>query len=411
MATGRRRGRSIIYIALILILLLVLVLVLTRFSPGGGGGATTGNTSGQVKTPQATPTQVTDTVSIVVNTQDVARGKALTEDLLALVPIPRSDYTQGVFFTDKKDVVNMRAKYDLKAHTPLTNALIVSSTSTGSIPSFDIPAGKVAISIPVNKLTSVSYGLQKGDHVNVIVSLLIVDLDTNFQSETPNRTGIVIAPGPAGGSSTTSSTGATSTTSGQTAITASLMAPPEYTISAASAASLMGRVELDPTLNNPVWVVPSEKQRPRMVSQTLIQDAIVLQMGLFSQTGGQGTQAAVMQPTPTQAPQPTQQQAAQQAQQQAAAVTLPEVATLIVSPQDAVTLNYLMLADANINLVMRSAGDTDVKNTEAVTLQFVMDQYRIPNPAKLPFGLEPRKDSFTGQGATVSQQAQATPAP
>ena len=67
--------------------------------------------------------------------------------------------------------------------------------------------------------------------------------------------------------------------------------------------------------------------------------------------------------------------------------------TLIVSPQDAVTLNYVMLnAGAKLNLVLRSASDTKQIKTEAVTLQFLMDQYNIPVPAKLPYGMEPRVD-------------------
>ena len=386
MATGRRRGRVIIYIALILILLLVLFLVLTRFTPGGGGAGAGGSGAGQAATPQPAPTQVSEVVNIVVNTQDIARGKPLTEDLLALVAIPQADYTQGLFFTDKKDVVNTRAKYDLKAHTPLTSALVVTSDATGSIPSFEIPAGKVAISIPVNRFSSVSYGLQRGDHVNVLVSLLLADLDTSFQSVTPNRTGLVIAPGPIGG--TSGGTGNQSS-QGSTSVTAQLFQPPEYTITEPKAASLMGRVEIDPTLNNPVWVIPSEKQRPRMVSQTLIQDVIVLQMGDFDQT----TSTNNTQANPTAQPVPTQQAQSNQTQQQPT-TPLPQVATLIVSPQDAVTINYLLLAGANLNMVMRSAGDTDVKDTEAVTLQFLMDQYRIPNPAKLPLGMEPRVDSI-----------------
>lgn len=389
MATGRRRGRVIIYIALILILLLVLLLVLTRPNFLGGGGPAVNNPGvSQATTPQVAPTQASEVVNIVVNTQDVARGKPLTEDLLALVAIPRADYTQGVFFTDKKEVVNSRAKYDLKAHTPLTNALVVTSDATGSVPAFEIPAGKVAITIPVGDKSSVSYGLQKGDHVNVIVSLQLVDLDTAFQTKLPNKTGVVIAPGPMGG--TTNAQGQTQASAGTT-VTASLTEP--------AGSSVMGRIELDPTLNNPVWLLPSEAQRPRLVSQTLIQDAIVLQMGDF---GSQAVQQAAA-PAPTQAPQPTQ-----QAQPQPTpVVVLPKRATLIVSPQDAVTLNYLMLAGADLNMVMRSAGDTEIKDTEAVTLQFVLDQYRIPNPAKLPLGLEKIQD----QGLSPSNQQAATPAP
>jgi pilus assembly protein CpaB len=54
-----------------------------------------------------------------------------------------------------------------------------------------------------------------------------------------------------------------------------------------------------------------------------------------------------------------------------------------------------VLAGAQLNLVMRSPADNNVRiQTEAVTLQFIMEQYRIPLPAKLPYGLEPRKDEI-----------------
>ena len=82
--------------------------------------------------------------------------------------------------------------------------------------------------------------------------------------------------------------------------------------------------------------------------------------------------------------------------QEAAATArpLPDTVTLVVTPQDAVTLNYLILAGGRLNLVMRSAGDAQRIATEPVTLQFILDQYNIPNPAKLPYGLEPRLDLF-----------------
>jgi len=368
MATGRRRGRAIIYIALILILLLVLVFALTRL-PGGIlniGQAPSQTEAGPGPQPTTAPEQV-DTVDIVVTTQKIRRGEEITEGLVQVVPIPKEDYTEGVFFNTVDEVIGGRAKSDLEPHTPLTNALVVAKGSSGSIPSFDIPKGMVAISIPISKLSSVAYGLQKGDHVNVIVSLMLVDLDTTFQSRLPNRTGVVIAPGPIG--------------ENQTNITAVLQSPPGYTVDGSTAYSYLGRIEIDPTLNNPVFVLPSEEQRPRLVSQTLIQDVVVLQMGYFPLEG-----QAQAQPTP----EATQQNA--QGEQTQQTPTAPEVVTLIVSPQDAITLNYLMLANARLNLVMRSAGDDQRIDTEAVTLQFILDQYRIPNPAKLPYGLEPRLD-------------------
>lgn len=372
MATGRRRGRAFIYIALILILLLVLAFAVTRY----GGLSLTGGTKQQspdsAAAPQPTSTTVQDVVEIVVTTQNVRRGEEFSEGLVQVVSIPREDYTDGVFFNSVEEVIGARARYDLEAHTPLTNALVVSIENKGSIPSFEIPKGMVAISIPVSKLSSVSFGLQKGDHVNVIVSLLLVDLDTNWQTQLPNRTGLVIAPGPIG--------------EDQTNITASVLSPEEYKVNSSSGFAYLGRIEIDPTMSNPVYILPAEAQRPRLVSQTLIQDVVVLQMGTFSQDTG----SALIGPGVDSA-EPT---AVSDPNQPAPETKAPEmdVATLIVSPQDAVTLNYLMLSNVTLNLVLRSAGDDQKIDTEAVTLQFVLDQHRIPVPAKLPYGVNPRSD-------------------
>lgn len=397
MATGRRRGRAFIYIALILILLLVLVFAVTRLGGGGIPGLTQTEKQPVTAPSVATPTVQVDTVEIVVTTQNIRRGEELTEGLVQIVSIPRADYTDGVFFNTVDEVIGLRSKFDLEAHTPLTNALVVPKTGSGSIPSFEIPKGMVAISIPISKLSSISYGLQKGDHVNIIASITMVDLDTNWQSELPNRTGLIVGPGPVG--------------TNQTNVTAQLSGPPEYTVTGGGSQTYYGRVEIEPTTSNPVYLIPSEKQRPRLVSQTLIQDAVVLQVGYFNQAVAPAAEAANAEPA-----QPTPTTAGRGAQPTpvAAASPNPEVATLIVSPQDAVTLNYLMLANASLNLVMRSAGDDQKINTEAVTLQFVLDQYRIPIPAKLPYGINPRSDSIpqkVNPFPDPSNVATATPVP
>jgi hypothetical protein len=129
----------------------------------------------------------------------------------------------------------------------------------------------------------------------------------------------------------------------------------------------------------------------------LLQDAVVLQVGLFPSNQASG--AAAVQPTPTAAP----------ANGQAAAAStdeLPSLISLIVSPQDAVTLNYLINSGSQLTMVLRGAGDEQRIQTEAVTLQYLMDQYNIPVPAKLPYGLEPRIDTIN-----VPSVATPTPAP
>lgn len=364
MSSGARgRGRVLIIVGLILILALVLVwAIFLRGSGGKGLGI------------QAASTQTAqeEMGNIVVTTQKVQRGIPLTEAALTTIPYPIKNIDPGTFYTNVSELVGKRPKVDLEAKAPVTSSLIGDNTE-GSAAAFQVPKGLVAISIPINRLSSVSYAPQAGDHVNIIASMLFVDLDQNFQTVLPNNTAVVTAPG-------TSPEGGTTLTSKITS----------------EGASPAGRGENDPSLNQPVYLVPSEAQRPRMVTQTMLQDAIVLQVGDFLLPG---------ETTDLAAPAPATNTGANDAQAAdvPVKVTKPDVITLIVSPQDAVTLNYLIsqrsinltepgkypTSGAQLTLVLRGAGDDTRVQTEAVSLQYLMDQYNIPVPAKLPYALDP----------------------
>ncbi len=362
MAAGGRRRSGTIFILLALVLLLVMavgVYVLRdQIFP---------------KPPQtvaatiAAPSQ--PMVDIVVLAQPVARGTTITDDLLELVPYPQDQMMQGLFFTDKNEIAGKRASYDLPQGMPITPGQLT-DMDKGSYAAFRIPRGMVAISIPTSELTSVSYALQPGDHVNIITSLLLVDLDANFQTRLPNKTAQILQPGP---DCSDCATPPTTLTIG---------------INPNPSGGDQGRAELDPTINQAIYLEPSEVQRPRLVSQSVIQDAIVLWMGDFP-IDGKITDTLSL---PTATPPPADQAQTTDQQTVPAEPAKPQVISLIVTPQDAITLNYLVLSGAHINLALRGSGDTDKVTTEAVTLQFLMDQYNIPSPAKLPYGMEPRMD-------------------
>jgi Flp pilus assembly protein CpaB len=365
-----RRGRIFIYLAFIVILALVAVFVIiTRFPTILGGQ----ETAEIVPTP--TPIEM---VNVVVVTQQVPRGQVLDENVLATIQIPRSALVEG-YFTDLADVVGKRARVDLVPNMLLTTGMVVDTSEqiseTGSTAALQIPRGMVAVSIPINRLSSVSYALRPGDHVNVIVSMQFVDLDADFQTILPNKNAVLIAPSPA---------------NPETGVGETLTATSE------EGAGVQGRAEIDPLLEQTFYVVPSEGQRPRLVAQTLLQDAIVLGIGEFPlekeeqaapqvQATPQPEEPAPQQegaPTPTPTPLPK-----------------PEVITLIVTPQDAVTLNYLLNGPARISLALRPADDDTRVQTEAATLDFLLKQYNIPVPVKLPYGAE----SFEGSPQPAPQ--------
>jgi hypothetical protein len=60
-----------------------------------------------------------------------------------------------------------------------------------------------------------------------------------------------------------------------------------------------------------------------------------------------------------------------------------------------VTLTYLVYSGAELTLTLRGAEDTTRVDTEAATLQFLLSQYAIPVPAKMPNAMTPRIEKLT----------------
>ncbi len=358
MATGgRKSGRVLIVVAVLILVILGAVAFLFR-------DQLMAQLNPAPPAAQATSAPAVETVDIVILVQPVPMGGTITKDMVTLFPYPKDKAPEGFFFNDVSQVIGKRARLPLQASIALTTGLL-SDAPVGSFASAQIPPGYVAISIPIDMLSAVSWALTPGDHVSVLVSLMVADLDQNFQSELPNKVGKVesFCIGPDGQFLRDTATGAI------------VMCPKTITIDPAT----VGRTELEPTINQPVYLEPSEPQRPRIVSQMLVSDATVLGLGDLSTIVKAAAEGNLAGSSPTPVPNTTPTPA-----------PVIDKITLIVSPQDAVTINYIMLNQgAKINLVLRSAQDAKQTKTEAVTLQFLMDQYSIPLPSKLPYGLQP----------------------
>ncbi|MFN2214558.1 MAG: RcpC/CpaB family pilus assembly protein [Anaerolineales bacterium] len=381
-----RKGRVFFIIALILILGLAAVAIFYfRGLPSG--------TSEPVTETVAAPE--VDMVEVVVVTQPTPRGYLLNETVLGTIEIPRDMLIEG-YFTDLGQVVGRQARVDLDANMLLTSSMVVDSpdqlSTTGSLAALSIPRGMVAVSIPINRLSSVSYAPQPGDHVNVIATLLMLDLDTDFQSKTPNRNAAVLGAGPG------VVVGAETETDISVDANTDLSKVTGQTVGAGPS-SVIGRTAIDPLLEQTLYVVPSEDQRPRLVSQTLLQDAIVLGVGDFPLTD----EVAVEEPEATPEPTTIEGEAGSEEYTSEYPVEaelvkeepkLPDLITLVVNPQDAVTLNYLVYAGSQLTLALRPSGDDTRVQTEATTLDFLLTQYNIPVPVKLPYGMEPRVDDL-----------------
>jgi pilus assembly protein CpaB len=113
-----------------------------------------------------------------------------------------------------------------------------------------------------------------------------------------------------------------------------------------------------------------------MVCQILLQDVVVLKVGNLPLNAV----AATSETDPAAVP----------SDQQAQQTSSPDVVTLLVSPQDSITLSYLIQTNATLNMTLRNPSDQARQATEASTLQFLLSQYNIPVPAKLPYSLQPQ---------------------
>jgi pilus assembly protein CpaB len=338
-----RRGRILIFLAVILIVGLILVAVaLPKVLPMLQG------------TP-ATPA----TVDVYIVTQNIPLGETIIEAYLGTRPLPPEYVTEEMFTTAEKDMlINKVAKYPLTPGAFITTAMVSDGTPEAGGPLWAslIPPGMNAVAVPIARLTSVAYGIQDGAHVNVTACMQLVDVDPSFQTTLPNQVATVTGPSGDAGKMPGISLGVN-------AVTADGGLPPQ------------GRTEVEPAFQQAIYVLPSESQRPRLVCQMILQNVKVLKLGNFDVNAT----ATTAQPTP-------------EGQQAAAAATPPDIATLIVSPQDAVTLTYMIYSNIPLNLTLRRADDDLRQATEAATLQFLLSQYNIPVPVKLAYGITPRID-------------------
>jgi pilus assembly protein CpaB len=305
---------------------------------------------------------------------------------LGYIPFPKDDVIEGMY-TDVEEAAGYRARFDLEPQVPLVSGMVVEDISelseTGSDHALLIPPGMVAVSIPISRFSSVAYGLDRGDHVNVIATMLFVDLDSNFQTPLPNYTAAVIGPGP------------NVVINGALSYGDPLLAnfPENLTAQIASGGALgiQGRAEFDQVLQQPFYLVPSQPtQRPRMVSQSLLQDIVVLHVGNFPRPWEKEIEE---EPEPVAEETPEGEEPVE-APPPPPPPPPPDIITLIVSPQDAVTLNYMAYSGAQLNLALRASGDDSRIFTDAVTLQYLLDQYNIPVPAKQSYGLEPSRENL-----------------
>jgi Flp pilus assembly protein CpaB len=307
------------------------------------------------ETPQP---EVVNMVQIAVAAQNIPRGMTIEADANAvtLQSWPVEGKPIGAI-SNLETIYNRVARVDIARGTPVVESMLTKETAdhlegTGSDMALMIPQGRVGYALPMSRYSSMAWALQPGDHVDVIISLLFVDLDEESQTLPPNQ--------------------------------ASCVSPSEEE---GCSSGLYGRLE---TLPNGwlVNVLPRGEQRPRLITQLTVQDAVVLQIGDYEPfaeaAAGEGEEEGGEEEQP-----PPPEEGEEEVAPPAPRSGRVEPVTLAVTRQDAMVLDYALTVGARINMVLRRSGETSPATTESVTLQYVMDRFNIELPPKLPYGVTP----------------------
>jgi len=352
-----RRGRILIFVLLIIVIGLVVGFVAVRqFLLSAGSNE-----------------QQPQFVEVYIAGQSIPQGEDITEAALSTITIPQDKVVTVMFTRDELPLLlGKAAKFPLDQGVVITESMVGDAAIPISGPRWAslIPAGMTAITIPTDRLSLAGFAVNDGAHVNINACFLFIDIDPSFQSALPNLVAKL--------------TGTGFTPEGL----------PILSLGVSEIGPTQGRLELDPSVQQPYYLIPSEGQRPRMVCQILFQDVVVMRVGNFPQNPNASLTA----------------QADPAADPNEQAPARPDIVTLLVSPQDSITLSYLTQTDAEIMLTLRNPSDQARQATEAATLQFLLSQYNIPVPAKLPYSFEPYTINFGNLNLVLPGDTTAVPA-
>ena len=309
--------------------------------------------------PQFTPIPPVEFVEIVIAVQELPRGIVIPEDGVALRPWPKDSLPRDNI-DNVREVVGRIARTDIAREAPILSSQLVDNisqiASAGSDAAAVLPNGLVAVAMPIDRLTNVAHAPMSGDTVDIIISFLFVDVDDEFQTRLPNKITLTVL-------------------------------KQDGTLEFQS--GIEGRIEPSGDFPFPIVVGPSETQRPRLVTQRTIQNALVIHVGTFPPDGD------FLNRRPTPLPPPTYDPA------RGGPTPLPtptftplppkDIITLAMEPQEAVALVWAVESRLPITLALRSARDRNAPptSTNAVSLEYMISEYRVPQPASLPYALEP----------------------
>jgi Flp pilus assembly protein CpaB len=379
--------RTLILLILVLLVAAAAAIIIFVVRPGGSGEIVDQILPGEdeapaeVEAPQAEPSQPTPTPTpavqfedVIVAIADIPVGSQIRSDLIAVEKRPSTNIgvVAGVTFTDPEAVVGQIAKTDISRGQEVLRPMIALNPSDisalGSDLSLYVDQGEVAVAFPINQFSGAAFSVRPGDLVDAFMSLTLVDLDEEFQTDLPNVAQRV---------------NETAFSEGQ-----QFLFPP----------TAQGRLELLPGLNTVALIGPGEGKQPlpRRVTQLAMQQMEVLWVGSWrspaDSMGQQWRGSALNYANAAELVEERGQDILYTIPALLRPERRPDIVILSLTSQDALALKWALETGINIDLVLRSQGDNTQFVTTSVSLPQVFEQGVVVPPNASEVGLQPQID-------------------
>ncbi len=372
------RGRRTLALVLVLVALLLLSLLVVVYLTQGDGSAATPTPAADIAEVEGTPTPLIVTIApeelqlveVIVSIQTVPRGWQMTEAELAIETRLASEVGTNVI-TTIEEAIGLYARTDIFQGQTLTRDVLVGDPrvigreSTG--PSSLIPPGFEAMAIPMDRLSSVAYGLAPGDSIDVMFSLLFAELDEEFQTLLPNAAAFILVN--------------------------------EEDVRTVVVIDPYGRFQA--LANGDIaHIAPSDPPQPIPVS-FIMQNAVVIQVGQWEP------------PSAPQAPTPTIDPAAVTSTPEGIEATLTptpkpaDVLVIALPPQQLLLLKYALEHNADVDFALRGINDGQLYQVNNVDLNYLRERFNLDIPPDFNYTIISPEGNVVEEADVIDSEADA----
>jgi Flp pilus assembly protein CpaB len=337
------------------------------------------SSSEELDLPTPTATPAVQTVEVVVALVDLPVGQRLRPDLIETQVRPNTNVAvqAGVTFSDEELVIGKIVKTPIsKGQEILAPMLALNPSdvaSIGSDLSIYVDQGEVAVAFPIDRFNAAAYAMRPGDQVDAFMSMSVVNIDEEFQTQLPNVVERV---------------NETALLEGQSFLF------PETS---------EGRLELIPGINAVALIAPGEGKEPvpRRVTQLTIQQMEVLWVGSWRNPNSamrQEFNSNAIREEDLIRTQNRIESGALPPKEDPRREVEPDTVIMSMSSQDALSLKWALENGLDIDLVLRGQGDNSVFVTTSVSLPQLFTQGLLVDPEDNEFSVQPRIEAVPTPG-------------